>query len=255
MSKLQPIVGIYKITSPSGKVYIGQSWNITKRWTYYLNNKSNKQVFLLRSFNKYGKSAHVFEIIHELPKDVSQLILDNYEISYMEYYRAVGIELMNIKEGGSRGRLPEEIRRKIGLSKIGNKNRVGLKHSAETRKKISKNRGKHPTWNTGKPWNEDAKRKMSKSRLGKQPWNKGLKGAQIASPETRGKLSSLHLKNWVTRKESIFPYPGKTVFHVHIEYGIFKTLAEVAKEHETTATTIRQMMDGERINNTKYIRI
>lgn len=34
MSK-EKICGIYKITSPSGKVYIGQSNNIIKRWITY----------------------------------------------------------------------------------------------------------------------------------------------------------------------------------------------------------------------------
>lgn len=29
------IIGIYKITSPSGKIYIGQSINIEKRWEKY----------------------------------------------------------------------------------------------------------------------------------------------------------------------------------------------------------------------------
>ena len=30
------IMGIYKITSPSGKIYIGSSKNINKRWKDYL---------------------------------------------------------------------------------------------------------------------------------------------------------------------------------------------------------------------------
>ena len=29
------MVGIYKITSPSGKIYIGQSWNISDRISRY----------------------------------------------------------------------------------------------------------------------------------------------------------------------------------------------------------------------------
>lgn len=28
-------IGIYKITSPSNKIYIGQSTNITRRWDEY----------------------------------------------------------------------------------------------------------------------------------------------------------------------------------------------------------------------------
>lgn len=32
------MIGIYKITSPSGKIYIGSSLNINKRINYFLNN-------------------------------------------------------------------------------------------------------------------------------------------------------------------------------------------------------------------------
>ena len=37
------ICGIYKITSPSGKIYIGQSINIKSRWKYYEKLRCNKQ--------------------------------------------------------------------------------------------------------------------------------------------------------------------------------------------------------------------
>jgi excinuclease UvrABC nuclease subunit len=33
------MIGIYKITSPSNKVYVGQSTNIEKRWSGYSTNK------------------------------------------------------------------------------------------------------------------------------------------------------------------------------------------------------------------------
>ena len=67
MNKKEIICGIYKITSPSGRVYIGQSEDISKRWGNYKNvNKSNVgQVKLANSFKKYGTKAHTFEIIEQ----------------------------------------------------------------------------------------------------------------------------------------------------------------------------------------------
>ena len=64
MSK-EKICGIYKITSPTGKVYIGQSKNIHKRWNSYKNmSKGNiRQPKLINSFKKYGVEHHVFEIL------------------------------------------------------------------------------------------------------------------------------------------------------------------------------------------------
>lgn len=56
--------GIYKITSPTGKVYIGQSTDIKKRWAKYMQIKYVKgQPAIYRSFIKYGVEAHQFDII------------------------------------------------------------------------------------------------------------------------------------------------------------------------------------------------
>ena len=49
----------------------------------------------------HGVDAHSFALIHELPKDVSQDIINNYEQVYMDAYRSAGVSLLNIKEGGN----------------------------------------------------------------------------------------------------------------------------------------------------------
>lgn len=61
------MVGIYKIISPSGRIYIGQSRNINKRFNGYkkLMKSNETQLRLLRSFKKYGVNSHIFEIIEE----------------------------------------------------------------------------------------------------------------------------------------------------------------------------------------------
>ena len=61
------MIGIYKITSPSGRIYIGQSWNIKKRLNAYKTlYASKKQRLLNRSFVKYGYENHKFQIIKVL---------------------------------------------------------------------------------------------------------------------------------------------------------------------------------------------
>jgi group I intron endonuclease len=62
-SKVNPIIGIYKITSPSNKVYIGQSVNVKKRWCSY--DERTAGPHLINSFNKYGFNNHIFEVIEE----------------------------------------------------------------------------------------------------------------------------------------------------------------------------------------------
>ena len=76
------ICGIYKITSPSNKIYIGQSSNITLRWYYYNKYLAKSQPKLNNSFNKHGYENHKFEILEECSKEA----LNEREIYYIKYY-------------------------------------------------------------------------------------------------------------------------------------------------------------------------
>jgi hypothetical protein len=80
---------------------------------------------------KYGFQNHKVEVAHALPNDVSQEVLDRYEKLYMESYKDCGVELLNIREGGKRGRHNEESK---ALMVLGNK---GKKASEETKQKMS----------------------------------------------------------------------------------------------------------------------
>lgn len=56
--------GIYKITSPSGKIYIGEANNLKLRCTCYLNeNRIKGQRKILNSLKKYGIEKHFIEIV------------------------------------------------------------------------------------------------------------------------------------------------------------------------------------------------
>ena len=64
MSK-EKICGIYKITSPSGRTYIGESKNINHRWKDYKRLRCKTQIKIYNSFVKYGVENHIFEIVEE----------------------------------------------------------------------------------------------------------------------------------------------------------------------------------------------
>jgi len=72
------IIGVYKITSPSNKTYIGQSININNRWEkYYKKFHCKNQIKLYNSLIKYGYNNHKFEILEECNEN--QLLLkENY---------------------------------------------------------------------------------------------------------------------------------------------------------------------------------
>lgn len=116
------VIGIYKITSPSGYVYIGQSWDIKNRWRGYRKSKSlERQPFICASIRKHGLHRHKFEIIHQLTGEVDQATLDAHEQYYMDIYRGLGKKLMNARGAGSHGRLCEESKAKISKAKKGKK--------------------------------------------------------------------------------------------------------------------------------------
>jgi group I intron endonuclease len=75
-------LGIYKITSPSGKVYIGQSTEIDNRWKYYSKVKCKDQPKLYNSLKKYSWEKHMSEVIEECL--VEQL--DEKEIFYKQQF-------------------------------------------------------------------------------------------------------------------------------------------------------------------------
>lgn len=167
-------IGIYKITSPTGAIYIGQSANIEKRWAAYRNGYSKKQPKLHNSFKKHGTGSHVFEIIHELPADIDQQMFNNYEQVYIDAYNDCGCNMMNLRDAGCTGRHSEESRQKM-KGKLG-KWMVGRKLSEET---ISKRTAKQK----GLKRSDESKDKYRRSRIadnnpmfGKQAWNKGMKG-------------------------------------------------------------------------------
>lgn len=80
------MIGIYKITNPSGKVYIGQSINIDKRFKNYRSISQTKgQVMLHNSFKKYGIDSHVFEVIEECTAE----LLNERERHYQDFYNVL----------------------------------------------------------------------------------------------------------------------------------------------------------------------
>lgn len=134
MSRRKDISGIYKITSPSGKVYIGRSYGIKQRWRTYRRMDCKDQNKLFASFFKYGVDNHEFMILHELPNDVEKEVIERYEIIYLDLYKDCGVELLNLAPGGKGvGKLKDYQRMKAGSVHKGRstwtKGRFGKDHN------------------------------------------------------------------------------------------------------------------------------
>ena len=81
------MIGIYKITNPNGKIYIGQSRDLEKRklqYSKYLK-RYCRQLKLVNSINKYGWESHNFEVIEYCDFD----FLNIRERYWQEYYDSI----------------------------------------------------------------------------------------------------------------------------------------------------------------------
>lgn len=96
------MIGIYKITNKAnGKVYIGQSTNIQKRWAAHksdaFNPKSDGYDYpLYRAMRKYGVHNFLFEVLEECLSEQ----LDEKEIAFIKQYNAHGEGGYNQDDGG-----------------------------------------------------------------------------------------------------------------------------------------------------------
>lgn len=175
-------IGIYKIVSPNGRIYIGQSNDIKRRWREYKTGKGRGQIKLKNSFAKYGVNAHTFSIITTC--EISEL--NNLERYFQELYNATGKNGLNcvLVESDERKRehsieskieLSKKlkdilnnpiIREKMSLCRMGEKNHFfNKKHSEKTKEAISIARKGNTVW-IGKTHTDESKLKMSISRKG-----------------------------------------------------------------------------------------
>jgi group I intron endonuclease len=125
------MIGIYKITSPSNRIYIGQSVNIEKRIKYYKYGYSVKQRRLNASLNKYGYDNHIFEIVQECEKSE----LQERERYWQEYYNVLGEKGLNCELttcNNFRRELSLDSKKLISIKNKGENNGMyGHKHSEE----------------------------------------------------------------------------------------------------------------------------
>ncbi len=153
------MIGIYKITNPKGKVYIGQSIDLEKRKQQYRSGVNYKnQTKLRNSLVKYGFSEHIFEIVQECI--VEQL--NERERHWQEYYNVLvkGLNCRLTETDDKSGKLSENTVKKISKANTGEKNGMyGKTHSEETKAKIR-------AASLLRTHTEEAKKRMSELKKG-----------------------------------------------------------------------------------------
>jgi len=147
------MIGIYKITNPKGKIYIGCTVDYIRRKKEYSKIYNSKgQTKLYNSFIKYGIENHTFDIIEECSED----ILSEREIYWILKLNSIQNGL-NIRLGNRNGSLTAETRNNISKALKGRKvtwnspGPKGYKYTEEQKEKLSKGLKEYYKHNKPKP--------------------------------------------------------------------------------------------------------
>ena len=135
---------IYRITSPSGRVYIGLTSNMDKRMSVYRCNFSKRQAAIYQSIKKYGFPAHNLKVIDTFSSDVGYA--NGKEMFWIKTYMS------------NKNKYPDQ--NGLNLNDGGGTN-IGFKPSAES---IEKGRQKK----IGRKASEETKEKMRKIMTGRK---------------------------------------------------------------------------------------
>ena len=229
-----PTGHVYKITSPTGRVYVGKTTRINDRISYYRNNNKGGQKILDSSIKKYGWDQHIFEIIDEAPVDQ----LNELEIKYIKEFNTFHYDNpngMNLTKGGE------------GL--------LGRKHSPETINKLIAKK-------LGKKHSEATKKLMSETKKGKAPasafYVRTEKHLEILRQNNLGRV--VPEEEIIKRKQTLlnkFIEQHEAILQIDTEGNIVKEWhmlpKDIAKHFNACNTNIVRCLNGKRETGLGYI--
>lgn len=133
---------IYKITNPTGRIYIGQTVSLARRVSDYRFKKKRFNTIVFNSINKYGWEAHTFEVVEEVENNLLSE-RERFWIKELDTYVGINRNGMNMTIGGEGhcGTWMHDVERRkrqaVVFSGEGNPF-YGKKHSDSVRKVIAK---------------------------------------------------------------------------------------------------------------------
>lgn len=225
------MIGIYKITNPKGKVYIGQSNNIDKRWRAYKQLRCKKQPKIHNSLVKYGVDNHVFEIVTECSTEN----INEFERYYQEVYNCIGKNGLNcalVDDGMSKRQYSECTR--VKQSEIAKKRVISEERREKLRLTMKKlySEGKLKIGIKGESMTEEKKNKIRIGNLGKKCTEEQKERMRIAQ---KGKIVSLE-----ARIKSSISHKGKRLSEeTKIKLSLALKGRKQTEEHKINARQAR----------------
>ena len=180
---------IYKITSPSGRVYIGKTTNFSYRQSFYRNKNCKQQPLIRKSLVKYGYEAHKVEIIdqfksgNDFSSGKEMFWIRSYMSNVSKWPEQRGLNLTDGGQGGVGKKMSDENRKKRSEYMKANPRKVGTwKPAAEQIERFKQTWAKRKALGLiggspmkGKKHTAEALKKMSeaaKKQIHKRGWKK-----------------------------------------------------------------------------------
>lgn len=240
------MIGIYKITSPTGKVYIGQSKNITKRFNQYRLLHCKGQKILYNSFLKHGFENHVFEIIEEC----LEFELNDKERYYQDLYSVLSKNGMNCKltrSSDRSGKHSDETKLKMSFSGKGKTISIEsrIKQSISKKNMSQETKIKIGLFHKG--------RKRSKETILKMSVSKSNISEETRLKMSVGQIGRKQSKEMIQKRiQSIKENAGKIILDVSL--GIFYIgIKQAVPVYGIKYINLAKMLSGHRKNKTNLM--
>ena len=191
--------GIYKIENiVNGKVYIGASKNVERRWS---DHRRSVKSPIHSDLEALGEENFKFEVLLECP----ETMLAQWERDMICLYDADDPEKgynsrddrpysLKMSETLKGRKLSDEVRRKLSEAhkEVRSKGFTGCKHTEESRHRMSEAHKGQKAWNKGLKTSDETRRKISEVK-------KGHKGCKFTD-ETKRKISEARKEYWRKKK-------------------------------------------------------
>jgi len=237
------------MTSPTDRVYIGVTSNITKRKSSYRRLLDDSdQPLIARSILKYGFDNHNFEVIDTFNGNLSEAY--SKEIFWIrtnmsnncKYPEMNGLNLTDGGKGASGHKLSKEKRKKLSEARKGIKtNRVwtseqklamselkkNTKHTEEAKKKIGE-ASKGNTYSKGTKRSPEHIEALRKVNIGSK-YNLGRKQSQETKDKRAAKLILSHTQEWkLNHSKKLTEVIGKPILQYDINNNLIKQYPSAA---------------------------
>lgn len=252
---MEKIIGIYKITSPTGKIYIGQSVDIHRRFNYYKSSNCKKQKLLYNSLCKYGYNLHLFEIVKVCLKDE----LNKYEIEYINLYNSFSNKNgLNLRSGGNQNRLSKNSIDKIKIKRANQiiteetKNKIRQALTGRKKNKDVVLKGVETRKKNGYVCSEETKLKISIANKKKLLGRKLSEETKLKiGNSNKGKSLTNKMKKDISKRMVGNKNSCKKIINIETQ-EVFSSVKLVAESLNISQSYLSQQLNGKRKNKTKF---